>query len=170
MAGSTQSKELRIEMLYRYKGAKTSRITMINFKLYVYFEWNLTVIPKPIPKPLKKTALRQFQAFQREISKKIKLSNKLPVSSRTYYLFFQKEEERSAQIEKENRILLEKMCCIMRTRGTVDNRNEYQPRSLNKPKRQRELLRLTHENHVRCLTCLILYSKIWIFLYYNIWN
>ena len=37
----------------------------------------------------------------------------------------------------------------MRTRGSVDNRNNYQARSLNKTKRQRELLRLTHENQVR---------------------
>ena len=37
----------------------------------------------------------------------------------------------------------------MRTRGTVDNHNNYQARSLNKTKRQRELLRLTHENQVK---------------------
>lgn len=40
------------------------------------------------------------------------------------------------------------MSSIMRTRGSVDNRNNYQARSLNKTKRQRELLRLTHENQV----------------------
>ncbi|XP_028412732.1 uncharacterized protein CFAP97D2-like [Dendronephthya gigantea] len=58
----------------------------------------------------------------------------------------QKQEERSALIDKENRLLLEKMTSIMRTRGSVDNHNNYQARSLNKTKRQRELLRLTHEN------------------------
>lgn len=40
----------------------------------------------------------------------------------------------------------------MRSRGTVENKNNYQPRSLNKTKRQRELLRLTHENQVTGLT------------------
>ena len=48
-AGSTQSKQWRIEWLYRYKQAKTSRITVLNiqklylyfvyFKLYVYFAY-----------------------------------------------------------------------------------------------------------------------------------
>ena len=38
LAGSTQSKQLRIELLYRYKPAKTSRITMFNMqRLYLYF-------------------------------------------------------------------------------------------------------------------------------------
>jgi hypothetical protein len=48
--------------------------------------------------------------------------------------------------------LLEKMSSIMRTRGSVDNHNNYHARSLNKTKRQRELLRLTHENQVRQLS------------------
>ncbi|CAC5413272.1 unnamed protein product [Mytilus coruscus] len=58
----------------------------------------------------------------------------------------QLEEERLATIERDNRILLEKMSYIMRTRGRVDNRNNYEYRSLNREKRQRELLRLTREN------------------------
>ncbi|XP_071945121.1 sperm axonemal maintenance protein CFAP97D1-like [Antedon mediterranea] len=58
----------------------------------------------------------------------------------------QMEEERTAIIERDNRILLEKMCYIMRTRGRVDNYNDYEQKSLNKTKRQRELLRVTHEN------------------------
>jgi len=58
----------------------------------------------------------------------------------------QLEEERLATIERDNRILLEKMSCIMRTRGRVDNRNNYEYKSLNKEKRQRELLRVTKEN------------------------
>lgn len=56
------------------------------------------------------------------------------------------EEERLATVERDNRILLEKMSFIMRTKGRVDNRNDYQHKSLNKTKRQRELLRVTHEN------------------------
>ncbi|XP_033127038.1 uncharacterized protein CFAP97D1-like [Anneissia japonica] len=58
----------------------------------------------------------------------------------------QLEEERLATIERDNRILLEKMSLIMRTKGRVDNWNDYEYKSLNKEKRQRELLRVTREN------------------------
>ncbi|KAK3605330.1 hypothetical protein CHS0354_033819 [Potamilus streckersoni] len=58
----------------------------------------------------------------------------------------QLEEERLATVERDNRILLEKMSYVMRTRGRVDNRNEYEYKSLNREKRQRELLRVTKEN------------------------
>jgi len=40
----------------------------------------------------------------------------------------QMEEERQATVERDNRILLEKMAHIMRTRGRVDNRNNYKQR------------------------------------------
>ena len=49
-APCTQNKRWRIELLYRYKRAKTNRITVLNigklylyfayFKLYVYFQWS----------------------------------------------------------------------------------------------------------------------------------
>jgi E3 ubiquitin-protein ligase TRIP12 len=58
----------------------------------------------------------------------------------------QLEEEKMSTIERDNRILLEKMSHIMRTRGRVDNRNDYEYKSLNREKRQRELLRVTREN------------------------
>lgn len=58
----------------------------------------------------------------------------------------QLEEEKMSTIERDNRILLEKMSHIMRTRGRVDNRNDYDYKSLNREKRQRELLRVTKEN------------------------
>ncbi|KAF6022562.1 hypothetical protein EB796_019133 [Bugula neritina] len=38
------------------------------------------------------------------------------------------------------------MSYIMRTQGRVDNRNNYEYKSLNREKRQRELLRVTREN------------------------
>ncbi len=38
------------------------------------------------------------------------------------------EEERTATIERDNRILLEKMSHIMRTTGSVNNRNDYEPK------------------------------------------
>jgi len=56
------------------------------------------------------------------------------------------EGENLATVERDNRILLEKMSHIMRTKGRVDNKNDYEHKSLNKTKRQRELLRVTHEN------------------------
>ena len=50
LVGSTQGKQWRIELLYRYKLAKTSRLTVLNirklylnfayFKLHVYFDWS----------------------------------------------------------------------------------------------------------------------------------
>ena len=56
LAGSTQSKQWRIELLYRYKRAKTSRITVLNirklylyfvyFKLYAYFRWSPPSLPE----------------------------------------------------------------------------------------------------------------------------
>ncbi|ELU11740.1 hypothetical protein CAPTEDRAFT_112681 [Capitella teleta] len=58
----------------------------------------------------------------------------------------QLEEERLATIERDNRILLEKMAYIMRTKGRVDNKNGYEYKSLNREKRMRELLRVTQEN------------------------
>ena len=40
----------------------------------------------------------------------------------------QVEEERHAIIQRDNRILLEKMSIIMKTQGRLDNRNNYQKR------------------------------------------
>lgn len=56
-------------------------------------------------------------------------------------------EERFAQIERENRLLLEKMSYIMQ-RDTLDNKCSALKygRSLNKAFRKRELQRITHEN------------------------
>ncbi|EDQ87244.1 uncharacterized protein MONBRDRAFT_38031 [Monosiga brevicollis MX1] len=58
----------------------------------------------------------------------------------------QLEEERMATVERDNRMLLEKMSTIMRTTGRVDNHNDYSHKSLNKAKREQDLLRITHEN------------------------
>ena len=38
----------------------------------------------------------------------------------------QLEEERLATVERDNRVLLEKMTHIMRTSGRVDNHNDYE--------------------------------------------
>ncbi|XP_030055426.1 uncharacterized protein CFAP97D2 isoform X2 [Microcaecilia unicolor] len=56
------------------------------------------------------------------------------------------EKDRLAVIERDNLLLLEKMSCIMRTTGRVDNKNDYEIKSLNKEKREQELLRVSREN------------------------
>lgn len=58
----------------------------------------------------------------------------------------QLEEERLATIERDNRILLEKMSHTMRNKGQLDNINTAIPKSLSKGRRERELLRITREN------------------------
>ncbi|KAL3321271.1 hypothetical protein Ciccas_000027 [Cichlidogyrus casuarinus] len=55
-------------------------------------------------------------------------------------------EERHHTIEKENRMLVEKMTRIMRTAGGIDNINNYVPKSLNLRKRQLDHLQIFREN------------------------
>ncbi|XP_051774885.1 sperm axonemal maintenance protein CFAP97D1-like isoform X2 [Erpetoichthys calabaricus] len=55
----------------------------------------------------------------------------------------QREHEKSAQIERENRILQNKLDT---TKYSVDNWNNYRPRSLNYRKRVKELEKIIHEN------------------------
>ncbi|XP_054829151.1 uncharacterized protein CFAP97D2 isoform X2 [Eublepharis macularius] len=57
------------------------------------------------------------------------------------------EKDRLSIIERDNRLLLEKMSFIMRTTGRIDNKNDYEPKSLNRRKREQELLRITKENY-----------------------
>jgi hypothetical protein len=59
-------------------------------------------------------------------------------------------EERFANIERENRMLLEKMSYIMRFKGGIDNTNEslQYGRSLNKDRRKRELMKITKQNQL----------------------
>ena len=55
-------------------------------------------------------------------------------------------EERYAEIERDNRLLLEKMSYIMR-HSSLDNDNQMQyAHSLNREQRKRELQRITREN------------------------
>ena len=83
----------------------------------------------------------------------------------------QVEEERLATVERDNRILLEKMSYIMRTQGRVDNKNGYEQKSLNKTKRQRELLRVTHENQVpRIIFILVLELHCFMMTLQILWN
>ena len=59
---------------------------------------------------------------------KVDISTAIPLEMFAIFiiLFVQLEEERLATIERDNRILLEKMSYIMRTRGRIDNRNDYE--------------------------------------------
>ena len=59
-------------------------------------------------------------------------------------------EERFGTIERENRMLLEKMSYIMRFKGGIDNKNEslQYGRSLNKDRRKRELQKITKQNQL----------------------
>lgn len=59
------------------------------------------------------------------------------------------QEDRYAQIERDNRLLLEKMSHIMR-KGGVDNHNSTSKyaKSLNKEARKKELHKITTENQV----------------------
>ncbi|CAF0950822.1 unnamed protein product [Brachionus calyciflorus] len=58
----------------------------------------------------------------------------------------QLEEERLATIERDNRILLEKMSHTMRTKGQLDNKNDVVFKSLSRNRREREMLRIAKEN------------------------
>ncbi|XP_022089627.1 uncharacterized protein C17orf105 homolog [Acanthaster planci] len=93
---------------------------------------------------------RRFDRHRQKVrNAKAVIDNKPPQTYMHLHLKLKKlqvEEERLATIERDNRILLEKMCSIMRTRGRVDCENEYEQKSLNRTKRQREILRVTHEN------------------------
>nr|XP_056718125.1 uncharacterized protein CFAP97D2 [Euleptes europaea] len=57
------------------------------------------------------------------------------------------EQDRLSVIERDNCLLLEKMSYIMRTTGRIDNKNDYEAKSLNRRNREQELLRMTKENH-----------------------
>ncbi|XP_075381384.1 sperm axonemal maintenance protein CFAP97D1-like, partial [Mycteria americana] len=48
-------------------------------------------------------------------------------------------------IERDNHLLLE-MSCIIRTKGQIDNKNDYKAKSLNGEKRKQELWRVNQEN------------------------
>eukprot|EP00106_Octopus_bimaculoides_P013582 XP_014781024.1 PREDICTED: uncharacterized protein LOC106876822 isoform X2 [Octopus bimaculoides] len=77
------------------------------------------------------------------------IDNKPPPNFMHLHLKMKKlqlEEEHLATIERDNHRLLERMGYIMRTRGRIDNRNDYLYKSLNSEKRQREQIRISREN------------------------
>ncbi|XP_063474587.1 uncharacterized protein CFAP97D2 isoform X2 [Symphalangus syndactylus] len=52
------------------------------------------------------------------------------------------EEERLSVIERDNRLLLEKVASVMRTRGQTDSKNDSTHRSLHRGKREQKLRRV----------------------------
>ncbi|KAJ8299160.1 hypothetical protein KUTeg_023220 [Tegillarca granosa] len=92
-----------------------------------------------------------FETHRKKVlAAKAMIDNKPPKTYMHLHIKLKKlqmEGERLAIVERNNRILLEKMAHIMRTSGSVTNKKtDYVQKSLNKTKRQRELLRITHEN------------------------
>ncbi|XP_053404573.1 uncharacterized protein LOC123536677 isoform X2 [Mercenaria mercenaria] len=58
----------------------------------------------------------------------------------------QKEEERQAEIDHENKILLNKMTHVLKYGGNIDNWNNYESRSLNYPFREKQNEEIAREN------------------------
>ncbi|KAM9301058.1 LOW QUALITY PROTEIN: uncharacterized protein CFAP97D2 [Morus bassanus] len=56
------------------------------------------------------------------------------------------EEDQLSVTERDNHLLLEKMSCVMRTKGQTNNKNDYKAKSLNGEKRKQELWRVNQEN------------------------
>ncbi|KAL0964101.1 hypothetical protein UPYG_G00318560 [Umbra pygmaea] len=69
------------------------------------------------------------------------------------------EEDSMSKIQRENNMLLEKISQIQRTTGYVDNRNEYESKSLCRGMQQQEWLRINKENQLillrltQCQSC-----------------
>ncbi|XP_010289959.1 PREDICTED: uncharacterized protein C17orf105-like, partial [Phaethon lepturus] len=61
-------------------------------------------------------------------------------------LYTKLEEDQLSIIERDNRLLLEKMSCIMSTKGQIDNKNDYKAKSLNGEKQKQEVWKVNQEN------------------------
>ncbi|XP_008280777.1 uncharacterized protein LOC103357832 [Stegastes partitus] len=64
------------------------------------------------------------------------------------YDLHRRKLEETRRIQRENNMLKEKISHIMATTGRVDNRNDYDKKSLSKERQQRELLRITKQNQM----------------------
>ncbi|KAM9296663.1 sperm axonemal maintenance protein CFAP97D1 [Gastrophryne carolinensis] len=82
-------------------------------------------------------------------SAKAEIDNKPPKIYLHHQLQLKKiqmEQERIAVTERENQILMEKIACIMRTKGDVDNWNTSYIRHSNRSKQNKDIERITAEN------------------------
>lgn len=108
--------------------------------------------PKPAANKLiaRKYDAAAYEAHRARLSRvKPSIDNKPPKQHMHLQVKLKKiqlEEERAAQIEHDNRLLLSKMAKILRTRGAIDNRNTAEFKSLDRNRRQRELVRIAREN------------------------
>lgn len=108
--------------------------------------------PKASKLLFKKEVERRQQLHRAKLrSMKASVDNKAPRRFKHMKRNLKKEqmmEDRFAQIEHENRILLSKMSDIMQGKNTLDNKSEAATyaHSLNRDLRKRELQRITQEN------------------------
>ncbi|XP_035679279.1 annexin A6-like [Branchiostoma floridae] len=95
---------------------------------------------------------KAFQLHQQKVAAmKADLDNKSPKPYQHIRLRLKKllaEEERQAQVDHDNRKLLARMTQIMRTHGSLDNWNDYTPRSLNYYVREKEAERIATNNEL----------------------
>ncbi|KAM5312669.1 uncharacterized protein CFAP97D2 [Glossophaga mutica] len=79
------------------------------------------------------------------------VDTRAPLSLSHFHLNLKKlklEEERLSVIDRDNRLLLQNLSCIMRTRGQTDSRNNHTHRSLNRREGEQELLRVQKKSNV----------------------
>lgn len=91
-----------------------------------------------------------YNEHQRKLRKiKAVIDNKAPRSYLHLHCKLNKlqaDQHRMALIERDNRLLMERISHTLRTRGRVDNKNDYEMKSMNAIERQKMLLKITHEN------------------------
>ncbi|CAH1263570.1 C17orf105 [Branchiostoma lanceolatum] len=95
---------------------------------------------------------KAFQLHQQKVAAmKADLDNKSPKPYQHIRLRLKKllaEEERQAQVDHDNRKLLGRMTQIMKTHGSLDNWNNYTPRSMNYYVREKEAERIAMNNEL----------------------
>ncbi|XP_010904000.1 uncharacterized protein si:dkey-83m22.7 isoform X1 [Esox lucius] len=62
-----------------------------------------------------------------------------------------REDQSMSKIQRENNMLLEKISHIRRTTGRINNKNDYENKSLCRERQQQERLRITKENELALL-------------------
>lgn len=129
---------------------------MADFKYKKTFEFDDSHKSYRPPKPVGNKILARkyddaaYAAHRARVSKvKASIDNSPPKKHMHLQVKLKKiqlEEERAAQIEHDNRLLLTKMAKILGTKGAIDNRNTSEFKSLDRERRQRELVRIAREN------------------------
>nr|XP_057931353.1 uncharacterized protein CFAP97D2 isoform X2 [Doryrhamphus excisus] len=93
---------------------------------------------------------RNYQLHRTRVSSAIPVVNtkgmSTPAHMQRNLKKLQLQDERRATIERDNRLLASSLARIEDSRGLVDHKNQYQPRSLNADKRRAELLLVSQQN------------------------